>query len=58
MWMDGECHGHGSMVYSNGDTYEGNWKWGERDGKDDLTLLKLQQLSAPHYIYNSVLTQY
>lgn len=32
MFRDGGAHGYGSVVYANGDRYEGEWKRGARDG--------------------------
>lgn len=33
MWVDDKFHGEGIMVYSNGDRYTGQWKFGMREGK-------------------------
>lgn len=32
-WIDGVKHGHGKMVWSDGDYYEGNWMDDDRHGK-------------------------
>ena len=32
-FVEGRYHGAGSMTYTNGDIYTGQWKNGKRDGK-------------------------
>ena len=32
-WKEGKEHGRGEIIYINGDTYNGSWKNGQRDGQ-------------------------
>ena len=33
MWEDDKASGHGTLEYSNGDRYEGEWENDQRNGK-------------------------
>ena len=34
---NGQRHGHGTMMYSNGDTYTGEWESGKQNGHGTFT---------------------
>ena len=34
---DGKRHGNGKYIYPNGDTYEGEWNYGIREGEGTFT---------------------
>ena len=31
-WKDGSPHGHGKIIYTDGDMYKGEWKDGRKNG--------------------------
>lgn len=45
--MNGEKHGHGVMIFSNGEKYQGEFKYGEMDGKGVYVTLNLKTRHGP-----------
>ena len=54
MWEDDKASGHGSLEYSNGDRYEGEWENDQRNGKDLLRIVLSRRALPCHDLPYSV----
>ena len=51
---DGKFHGRGSIVYSNGERYAGEWQYGQRHGRGTYTYADGGTYSGADVSYSGV----